>query len=68
MRVQENQHLHGDDWQRTLYIDTLDVGTTDFDITDAEKAALVREGIRGAERYLRWFEDPAEEPVNRLPR
>ena len=25
MQVQENQHLHNDDWQRTLYINTLDV-------------------------------------------
>lgn len=66
MRVQENQHLHGDDWQRTLHIDTLDVSTTDFDLSDEKKAALVRSGIDCAETYLRWFEDPAEQPVNRV--
>ena len=67
MQVQENQHLHGDDWQRTLYINTLDVKTTDFDLTDGQKAALIQEGIDGAERYLQWFEDPGEAPVNRMP-
>lgn len=66
MQVQENIHLHSDDWQRTLYINTLDVKTTDFDISDAMKAALIEEGIRGAETYFRWFEDPTEAPVNRM--
>lgn len=66
MQVQENQHLHSGDWQRTLYINTLDVKTTDFDMSNEQKAALMQEGIKGAENYFRWFEDPAEQPVNRL--
>jgi NTE family protein len=66
MNVQENTHLHSDDWQRTVYINTLDVGTVDFDITDARKQALIVEGIAGAERYFTWFENPAEAPVNRM--
>ncbi|MDY7034012.1 MAG: patatin-like phospholipase family protein [Thermodesulfobacteriota bacterium] len=37
MHVQENQHLHSDDWQRTIYINTLDVSTTDFDLSDKIK-------------------------------
>ena len=67
MNAQEHMHLHSDDWQRTVYIDTLDVGTTDFDITDAKKDALVLQGVSGAETYFKWFEDPAEAPVNRAP-
>lgn len=66
MHVQDNQHLHGDDWQRTIYIDTLDVATTDFDLSDEKKSALVQQGIIGAENYFTWFEDPAESPVNRI--
>jgi len=66
MNVQENIHLHSDDWQRTLYINTLDVRTTDFDISDEKKRALIMQGIAGAERYFAWFEDPAEAPVNRI--
>lgn len=68
MNTQEHVHLHSDDWQRTVYIDTLDVRTTDFDITDEKKDALLRQGIEGAERYFRWFEDPAEAPANRIPK
>ncbi|WP_088328892.1 patatin-like phospholipase family protein [Lacimicrobium sp. SS2-24] len=64
--VQENQHLHGDDWQRTVYINTLDVNTTDFDLSEEKKNALLEQGIKGAEAYFQWFEDPANQPVNRL--
>ena len=66
MRVQENQHLHSDDWQRTLYINTLDVSTTDFDLSGEKKEALIQEGIKGARRYLEWFQDPQNEPVSRI--
>ena len=72
MKVQENQHLHSDDWQRTLYINTLDVGTTEFDLSAERKAALIEQGRLGAERYLQWFMGEAvaaggaEPAVNRL--
>lgn len=65
MNVQENVHLHSDDWQRTVYINTLDVGTTDFNLSDAKKQALVQEGIKGAEEYFQWFEGE-EVKVNRV--
>jgi NTE family protein len=66
MQVQENQHLHSDDWQRTLYINTLDVKTTDFSLSDEKKAQLIQQGISGAEAYFKWFESPSETPVNRI--
>ena len=34
MNQQAKQHLHSDDWQRTVYINTLDVGATDFKLSD----------------------------------
>lgn len=64
--VQNNVHLHGDDWHRTVYINTLDVGTTDFDLSDRKKDELIEEGILGTERYFKWFEDPDEQPKNRV--
>jgi len=66
MGLQENQHLHSDDWQRTLYINTLDVRTTDFNITAEKKKALLAQGVLGAETYFRWFENPSENPVNKV--
>jgi len=66
MQVQENQHLHSDDWQRTVYINTLDVKTTDFDLSDEKKEELIKQGTIGAQNYLKWFEDPKQKPVNRI--
>jgi len=66
MNAQENQHLHSDDWQRTIYINTLDVKATDFDLSDDKKEKLIQSGISGAEDYFQWFEDTQEKPVNRI--
>ncbi len=66
MNSQEHIHLHGDDWQRTVYIDTLDIGTVDFNLSEHQKEQLLEQGAAGVEAYLRWFEDPSEEPVNRV--
>ncbi|MCW0484588.1 patatin-like phospholipase family protein [Gaoshiqia sediminis] len=66
MQVQEHQHLHSDDWQRTIYINALDVKATEFNLTDDKKKALVNQGIGGAEDYFNWFENPKENPANRI--
>ena len=66
MHVQQNQHLHEDDWHRTLYIDTFDIKATDFDLTNEQKEALLQSGIDCAENYFNWFEDLKESPYNRI--
>jgi len=67
MESQQNQHLHSDDWHRTVYVDTLGVKTTDFDLTDERKAALAASGEAGARHYFGWFEDTAEDPAKNHP-
>lgn len=52
---QNNVHLHSDDWQRTVYIDTLGVSAIDFDISDAKKKKLVESGTKYTEAYLEWY-------------
>jgi len=54
--AQQSMHLHSDDWQRTVYIDSLDVGTLDFKLKASQKAALVEQGRLGVQQYLKWFE------------
>ena len=65
---QEALHLHGDDWQRTVYINTLDVKSTDFDLKDETKSALVQSGRQGTEKYFEWFFSALDDeaPVNRI--
>lgn len=65
LSIQNSYHLHSDDWQRTIYIDTLGVGTTDFDLSDDKKEALVKSGRVNTEKYFAWYDDPASQPTNR---
>ncbi|MBI5789079.1 MAG: patatin-like phospholipase family protein [Candidatus Schekmanbacteria bacterium] len=65
MESQQSQHLHGDDWQRSVYIDSLGVKTTDFNLSDKKKAELEDSGRKGAEIYFKWYDDPDSTPVNR---
>ena len=57
---QNNVHLHSDDWQRTVYIDTLGIGSTDFQISNSKKQKLVESGISHTEAYLEWYNNPEE--------
>ena len=60
---QGNQHLHSDDWQRTVYISSVGVSSTDFDLDDAAKQRLVDSGRDGATTYFEWLAN-TEEAVN----
>lgn len=64
MNAQENRHLHSDDWHRTVYVDTLGVGTTDFDLSDERKTALVGSGREHTRAYFDWWNDSESEPAN----
>lgn len=68
LSVQESTHLHSDDWHRTIYIDTLGVGATDFDLTEKMKRDLVKSGETSARKYFEWFETGkgAKKPINRV--
>ena len=57
---QDNVHLHSDDWQRTVYIDTLGVRAIDFDISDSKKQKLVESGRQYTEEYLNWYNGDEE--------
>lgn len=58
LEAQQSSHLHNDDWARTIYIDTLGVGTTDFDLSNTKKKELVQSGRDGALAYFNWYDDP----------
>ena len=64
LNAQESRHLHSDDWHRTIYIDTLGVETTEFDLSDERKEALVSSGRDHAEDYFRWYDDATSRPSN----
>lgn len=65
LESQQSGHLHNDDWARTIYIDSLGVGTTEFDLSDEKKDDLVASGKTGAAQYFEWFDKPESKPTNR---
>ena len=65
LNVQVNQHLHSDDWQRTVYIDTLGVKTKNFNLSDKKKRELVASGIEGAHIYFDWYDKAAAKAATR---
>ena len=67
LNVQSNQHLHSDDWQRTIYIDTGDVSAVDFDLSCAKKEQLVDAGKDGVEVYFDFFDDLDNDPAVNHP-
>ncbi|MCP4117527.1 MAG: patatin-like phospholipase family protein [Desulfobacteraceae bacterium] len=67
LAVQDSQHLHSDDWHRTVYIDTLGVGTTDFDLNDNRKKELVASGKKATEKYLEWWSDESTDLAKNHP-
>jgi NTE family protein len=66
MEGQANQHLHCDDWHRTIYIDTLGVKTTEFNLEEGKKEALIESGREHTGKYFDWYDNPKENPVNRV--
>ncbi|NPA24868.1 MAG: patatin-like phospholipase family protein [Deltaproteobacteria bacterium] len=62
MEAQQSSHLHNDDWARTIYIDTLGISTTDFDLDDDRKRELINSGRQGAESYFTWYDNNHQIP------
>ncbi|CAG23338.1 patatin-like phospholipase family protein [Photobacterium profundum] len=60
IEAQQNSHLHSDDWLRTVYINSLGIKTTDFDLSDDQKNELMLSGSKGTLQYFDWFD--SDEP------
>lgn len=60
MEMANKAHLHQNDWNRTIFIDTLDVGTTDFDLTDERISALLKSGQDCTNKYFEWRDGDPE--------
>lgn len=56
MDNQLNLHLHSDDWQRTIYIDASIAKTTEFNLSNEKKEALLEAGRKGVKEYFEWFD------------
>jgi NTE family protein len=63
LEVLNRSHLHDNDWHRTVFLDTLGVRSTQFDLSEDTVTKLVESGREGANAYFKWFEDAAARPA-----
>jgi NTE family protein len=63
-----SEHLHSDNWQQMVYIDTLSDKTTEIELSEEKKEALTRSGRECMEKYFDWNENPADVWMNNLQR
>lgn len=59
-------HLHKNDWDRTIFIETGSIRTTQFDLSPDEIKMLIKNGETGVRDYFKWFSDAKSEPLNRV--
>ncbi len=48
------KHLHKNDWGRSVFIDSLDVNTTDFDLSESKIKNLIESGEEGVKKHFNW--------------
>lgn len=53
------KHLNQNDWNRTIFIDSGNVGTTDFKLNKEKINFLINSGIRGVDDYFFWRNNDA---------
>lgn len=64
MQLVNNEHLVPEDWNRSVFIDTLGVRNTQFDIDNVIKKRLVDSGRYGVKAYFQWRDtDPSWKEV-----
>jgi NTE family protein len=56
MEMANKKHLHTNDWNRTIFIDTGDVKTTDFTLPAEKVLELTKSGKKSAKKYMEWKE------------
>ena len=54
MEMANKSHLHKNDWNRTVFIDTLDIKTTQFNLKPEEVKSLMSNGKIFTEKYFDW--------------
>jgi NTE family protein len=48
------KHLNKNDWNRTIFIDSGDVGTTEFKLKQDKIDFLIHSGVKGVDDYFLW--------------
>jgi len=67
MEMANKSHLKKEDWYRTVFIDTKDVRTADFNLPKMKQEELIDSGHEAVIRYFDWRSKTGEEPWKGYP-
>lgn len=60
-------HLQEQDRNRTVFIDSAGIGTTEFDLSDTDIRTLTNNGRKATQEFFAWFDNaPASEAKNKV--
>ncbi len=65
MEMANKKHLHNNDWNRTIFINSLEVKPTEFNLSKQKVDALIQSGKKGVVDYFNWRNKDLE--LNSLP-
>lgn len=68
MGMANKMHLHENDWHRTVFIDSGDVGFTNFKLPKEKIDMLVKNGTSCTKDYFKWFNNRDNKVINRVAR
>lgn len=60
MEMANKGHLQPNDWNRTIFIDILDVKTTDFNLSEEKINELITSGQNCTKEYFKWRDTDPE--------
>lgn len=66
MEIANKQHLNNDDWNRTVFIDSMDVKTTQFKLSREQIDNLIKNGRSGVDHYFNWRD--SDEKWSKMPK
>lgn len=66
MEIANKQHLSNNDWNRTIFIDSMDVKTTQFKLSKEQINNLIANGRNGVDYYFNWRN--SDEKWSKLPK
>jgi NTE family protein len=61
METVNRRHLHKNDWNRTVFIDSLEIKTTDFKLKSDKINSLIESGKESVKNYFEWKKNDTTE-------
>ena len=63
MEMVNKKHLHKNDWNRTVFVDSLNVQTTQFSLSKQQIVDLIQSGKVAVDNYFTWKKNDLKDGI-----